>query len=234
MTISDNLALVRKNIARAAERAGRRAEDIYLVGATKMNDAARVREAIAAGLTICGENRVQELVQKNAEHAYDGAALHFIGHLQKNKVNKVVGTASLIHSVDSVELMDCIARTAVARGIVQDVLLEVNVGAEAAKSGFAPGGITSALAHASALEGIFVRGLMAIPPICADGEENRPYFELMNQLFIDNSEKKYDNICMDFLSMGMSGDYMTAIDCGANMIRLGTAIFGARDYGAGH
>lgn len=234
MTISDNLALVRKNIARAAERAGRRAEDIYLVGATKMNDAERVREAIAAGLAICGENRVQELVQKNAEHAYDGAALHFIGHLQKNKVNKVVGTASLIHSVDSVELMDCIARTAVARGIVQDVLLEVNVGAEAAKSGFAPGGITSALAHASALEGIFVRGLMAIPPICADGEENRPYFELMNQLFIDNSEKKYDNICMDFLSMGMSGDYMTAIDCGANMIRLGTAIFGARDYGAGH
>ncbi len=234
MTISDNLALVRKNIARAAERAGRRAEDIYLVGATKMNDAERVREAIAAGLAICGENRVQELVQKNAEHAYDGAALHFIGHLQKNKVNKVVGTASLIHSVDSVELMDCIARTAVARGIVQDVLLEVNVGAEAAKSGFAPGGITSALAHASALEGIFVRGLMAIPPICADGEENRPYFELMNQLFIDNGEKKYDNICMDFLSMGMSGDYMTAIDCGANMIRLGTAIFGARDYGAGH
>ena len=234
MTISDNLALVRKNIARAAERAGRRAEDIYLVGATKMNDAERVREAIAAGLAICGENRVQELVQKNAEHAYDGAALHFIGHLQKNKVNKVVGTASLIHSVDSVELMDCIARAAVARGIVQDILLEVNVGAEAAKSGFAPGGITSALAHASALEGIFVRGLMAIPPICADGEENRPYFELMNQLFIDNGEKKYDNICMDFLSMGMSGDYMTAIDCGANMIRLGTAIFGARDYGAGH
>ncbi len=234
MTISDNLALVRKNIARAAERAGRRAEDIYLVGATKMNDAERVREAIAAGLAICGENRVQELVQKNAEHAYDGAALHFIGHLQKNKVNKVVGTASLIHSVDSVELMDCIARAAVARGIVQDILLEVNVGAEAAKSGFAPGGIPSALAHASALEGIFVRGLMAIPPICADGEENRPYFELMNQLFIDNSEKKYDNICMDFLSMGMSGDYMTAIDCGANMIRLGTAIFGARDYGAGH
>ena len=228
MTISDNLALVRKNIARAAERAGRRAEDIYLVGATKMNDAERVREAIAAGLAICGENRVQELVQKNAEHAYDGAALHFIGHLQKNKVNKVVGTASLIHSVDSVELMDCIARAAVARGIVQDILLEVNVGAEAAKSGFAPGGIPSALAHASALEGIFVRGLMAIPPICADGEENRPYFELMNQLFIDNGEKKYDNICMDFLSMGMSGSYREAIKAHATQIRVGSLLFRER------
>lgn len=230
MSISDNVALAKRNIALAAERAGRRAEDIYLVGATKMNDAARVREAIVAGLPICGENRVQELVQKNAEHAYDGAALHFIGHLQKNKVRHVVGAVSLIHSVDSLELMYCIGRTAEARGLTQDILLEVNIGAEEAKSGFAPDDIPAALAHASAVKGIFVRGLMAIPPICADGEENRPYFKLMNQLFIDNSEKKYDNVSMDFLSMGMSGDYMTAIDCGANMVRLGTAIFGARNY----
>ncbi len=231
MSISENMALAKRNIALAAERAGRRAEDIYLVGATKMNDASRVREAIAAGLAICGENRVQELVQKNAEHAYDGAALHFIGHLQKNKVRHVVGAASLIHSADSTELIDCIGRTAAERGIVQDILLEVNIGAEAAKSGFAIEDIPAALAHSAAIKGIFVRGLMAIPPICADGEENRPYFKLMNQLFVDNSEKKYDNVSMDFLSMGMSGDYMTAIDCGANMIRLGTAIFGARNYG---
>ena len=234
MSISDNIALVKRNIALAAQRSGRRAEDIYLVGATKMNDASRVREAIAAGLPICGENRVQELVQKSAEHAYDGAALHFIGHLQKNKVGKVVGAVSLIHGVDSAGLMDCIGRTAGARGIVQDILLEVNIGAEAAKSGFAPEEIPAALAHAAEVEGIFVRGLMAVPPICADGEENRPYFELMKQLFIDNGEKKYDNVSMDFLSMGMSGDYMTAIDCGANMVRLGTAIFGARDYGRAH
>ena len=231
MSISENLALAKRNIALAAERAGRRAEDIYLVGATKMNDASRVREAIAAGLAICGGNRVQELVQKNAEHAYDGAALHFIGHLQKNKVRHVVGAASLIHSADSLELIDCIGRTAAERGIVQDILLEVNIGAEAAKSGFTAEDIPAALAHASEIKGIFVRGLMAIPPICVDGEENRPYFKLMNQLFVDNSEKKYDNVSMDFLSMGMSGDYMTAIDCGANMIRLGTAIFGARNYG---
>ena len=231
MSISENLALAKRNIALAAERAGRRAEDIYLVGATKMNDASRVREAIAAGLAICGENRVQELVQKSAEHAYDGAPLHFIGHLQKNKVRHVVGAASLIHSADSLELIDCIGRTAAERGIVQDILLEVNIGAEAAKSGFTAEDIPAALAHASKIKGIFVRGLMAIPPICVDGEENRPYFKLMNQLFVDNSEKKYDNVSMDFLSMGMSGDYMTAIDCGANMIRLGTAIFGARNYG---
>ena len=174
---------------------------------------------------------MQELVQKSAEHAYDGAALHFIGHLQKNKVRHVVGAASLIHSADSLELIDCIGRTAAERGIVQDILLEVNIGAEAAKSGFTAEDIPAALAHASKIKGIFVRGLMAIPPICVDGEENRPYFKLMNQLFVDNSEKKYDNVSMDFLSMGMSGDYMTAIDCGANMIRLGTAIFGARNYG---
>ncbi len=230
MSISDNLALCRESIALAAERAGRCADEIALVGATKMNDTARVQQAIAAGLTICGENRVQELVQKNAEGAYEGAELHFIGHLQRNKARQVVGVASLIHSVDTIALMREIDRVAAARGIVQDILLEVNIAGEAAKSGFAPDEIPAALALAGDLGAVRVRGLMAIPPICADGEENRPYFQAMRQLFIDNGEKKYDNVYMDFLSMGMSGDYMTAIDCGANMIRLGTAIFGARDY----
>lgn len=232
MSISDNLALCMRNIALAAENAGRRAEDIALVGATKMNDAARVQEAISAGLAICGENRVQELVQRIAEGAYNGAQLHFIGHLQRNKAKQVVGVASLIHSVDSAALIREIDRLAAAKGIVQDILLEVNVANEAAKSGFAPDEIPAALALAGQMRAVRVRGLMAIPPICANGEENRPYFQLMQQLFIDNSEKKYDNVYMDFLSMGMSGDYTTAIDCGANMIRLGTAIFGARDYSA--
>ena len=230
MTIAENISLAKENIAAAARRAGRSPGEIYLVGATKMNDTQRVREAIAAGLPICGENRVQELLQKNAEHAYDGAQLHFIGHLQKNKVRQIVGLVSLIHSVDSVELMAQIDRTAGSRGIVQDILLEVNIGAEAAKSGFSSGDTPAALAAAAQFPALRVRGLMAVPPICADGEENRPYFEAMKQLFIDNSEKKYDNVVMDFLSMGMSGDYMTAIDCGANMVRLGTAIFGPRNY----
>lgn len=230
MSIAENLALARRNVAEAAARAGRRGEDILLLGATKMNDASRVREAIGAGLTACGENRVQELLEKKAQGAYNGAALHFIGHLQKNKVKYIVGEVALVHGVDSVALMREISRAAEKRGVVQDILLEINIAREASKSGFAPEDLPAALAAAASCGGISVRGLMAIPPICASGEENRPYFDALRQLFIDNGEKKYDNVYMDFLSMGMSGDYTTAIECGANIVRLGTAIFGARDY----
>ncbi len=230
MSITENVQSVRTNIARAAAESGRGGADILLVAATKMNDTARVREAIAAGVDICGENRVQEMLEKNAQGAYDGVPLHFIGHLQKNKVNKVVGLASLIHGVDSTELMDAIDRAASLRGIVQDILIEVNVAGEESKSGFSPDEVASATAHAAQLGSIRVRGLMTIPPICLSGEENRPYFTLMSQLFVDNGRKKYDNVRMDFLSMGMSGDYMTAISCGANMVRVGSAIFGARIY----
>ena len=215
MTIAENLTKVRENIARAAREAGRDERDILLIGATKMNDAARVREAIAAGLTACGENRVQELLEKNALGAYKGAQLHFIGHLQRNKVKQIVGVVQLIHSVDS---------------IVQDILLEVNVAQEASKSGVAPEKLPELLEKAGDFPGLRVRGLMAIPPICRFPDENLPYFNLMHQLFIDNGAKKYDNVVMDFMSMGMSGDYQAAISCGANMIRLGTAIFGKRRY----
>ena len=196
MTIAENLAQVQANIARAAEKAGRDPKDILLIGATKMNDADRVREAICAGLPACGENRVQELLEKHAQGAYEGARLHFIGSLQKNKVKYLVGLVELIHSVDSVELMREINKQALKRGITQDI------------------------------------GLMTIPPICQRPEENLPYFQLLRQLFIDNGEKKYDNVRMDFMSMGMSGDYEAAIACGANMVRVGTAIFGHRVYPA--
>lgn len=230
MTIAENVASVRQRIAEAAARAGRDPSGILLVAATKMNDASRVREAIAAGVDACGENRVQEMLEKCALGAYEGAPLHFIGHLQKNKVGKVVGTAALIHGVDSLALLEAIDRAAAQKGLVQDVLLEVNIGAEASKSGFAPQEISGALAAAAAWKNICVRGLMAIPPICADGRENKQYFEGMKQLFIDNSEKKYDNVHMDFMSMGMSGDFETAVECGAHIVRVGTAIFGARVY----
>lgn len=232
MSITENVRIVRGNIAKAAAAAGRDPKDILLVAATKMNDADRVREAIRAGVDICGENRVQEMLEKNAQGAYFGVPLHFIGHLQKNKVKQVVGLASLIHGVDSLALLDVINSAAAAKGIVQDVLLEVNVGGEVSKSGFAPEEIASAIDHAGNLRSIRVRGLMAIPPICLSGEENRPYFNVMSKLFIDNGRKKYDNVNMDFLSMGMSGDYMAAISCGANMVRVGSAIFGARIYPA--
>ena len=232
MDISENLAAVRAKIEAAAAAAGRSADEILLVGATKMNDASRIREAIAAGLTACGENRVQEMLEKNAQGAYAGAQLHFIGHLQKNKVKNVVGLASLIHSIDSPGLMAEIDRAAAKRGIVQDILLEVNIGAEENKAGFAPEEIGAALSAAAAFPALRVRGLMCVPPICSLPEENLPYFRIMKQLFIDNSEKKYDNVCMDFLSMGMSGDYTAAISCGANIVRIGTAIFGKRVYPA--
>ena len=232
MTIAENLAQVQANIARAAEKAGRDPRDILLIGATKMNDADRVREAIAAGLPACGENRVQELLEKNEQGAYEGARLHFIGSLQKNKVKYLVGLVELIHSVDSVELMREINRQALKHGITQDILLEVNTGGEDSKSGFAPEKLPEMLAAAAEFPAVSVRGLMTIPPICRRPEENLPYFQLLHQLFIDNGEKKYDNVRMDFMSMGMSGDYEAAIACGANMVRVGTAIFGHRIYPA--
>ena len=232
MTIAENVALVRENMALAARKAGREPGEILLLAASKMNDADRVRQAILAGVDACGENRVQEMLEKQALGAYEGAPLHFIGHLQKNKVKQVVGLAELIHGADSRELLETISRMAAARGLVQDVLLEVNIGGELSKSGFAPEEVPAALEYAAALPALRVRGLMAIPPVCAAPEENRPFFLRMQKLFIDNGGKKYDNVSMDFLSMGMSGDYTEAIACGANLIRVGSGIFGPRHYGA--
>jgi len=230
MSISENVLLVKERISAAAVACGRDPEDIKLVAATKMNDADRVREAIAAGVPICGENRVQELTEKNALGAYAGSELHFIGHLQKNKVKYLVGTVSLIHSVDSLELVEAIDKQAKKVGVIQDILLEVNIGAEEAKSGFAPEDISRVLPEMGKFSSVRVRGLMAIPPICTDPEENRPYFCRMKQLFVDNRDKKYDNVFMDFLSMGMSADYEVAVSEGANLVRVGTGIFGARNY----
>ena len=170
MSIAENVALVRDNIAAAARAAGRDPAEIRLVAASKTNDAQRVQEAVAAGVGICGENRVQEMLEKNAQGAYAGAELHFIGHLQKNKVKQVVGLAALIHSADSLELLAAVDRCAAARGLVQDVLLEVNIGAEASKSGFRPEEIPAVLEKAGEFSAVRVRGLMAIPSVCAAPE----------------------------------------------------------------
>lgn len=232
MGIAENLHAVQARGAEAALRSGRSPEEIVLVGATKMNDAGRIQEAIDAGLRVCGENRVQEFLEKEPQGAYRGSEIHFIGHLQKNKARQLVGKVSLIQSVDSLELLALISRLALRQGLRQQVLLEVNVAGEAAKSGFRPEEIAAVIDAAAEYEGIFVRGLMAVPPICREGKENIPYFQLMKQLFIDNGAKKYDNVFMGFLSMGMSGDYETAIACGANMVRVGSAIFGQRVYPA--
>ena len=230
MSIAENVKLVKENIAAAAIRCGRDPKEIKLVAATKMNDASRVREAIAAGVDICGENRVQELQEKLAQGAYDGCPLPFIGHLQKKKAKNIGRKVELIHSVDSVSLAQEINRRAAALGITQDILLEVNIGAEENKSGFAPDELANALDEIAQFSSVRVLGLMAIPPICEISENNRVYFRRMKQLFIDIGQKKYDNVCMLLLSMGMSADYEVAVEEGASLVRVGTGIFGARNY----
>ena len=229
MSIAENIARVRANIAAAAGAAGRRPEEITLVGASKMNDASRCRAAVAAGIDALGENRVQEMTAKLQENAYDGAPLHFIGHLQRNKVKQVVGRAALIQSVGSLELLEEIEKTAARLEIVQDVLLEVNIGEEEAKSGFVPSALLSGAETALEKEHVRVLGLMAIPPADAEREENLQYFDKVRALFLDMNEKLYHN-SLQVLSMGMSGDYEDAVRAGATMVRVGSAIFGSRHY----
>ena len=228
-SIRENIAAIRAQIDAAARETGRTGADITLVGASKMNDAAVCQEAIAAGIDALGENRVQEMTAKLAEDAYRGAPLHFIGHLQRNKVKQVVGKAALIQSIGSPELLAEVDRQAEKLGIVQDILLEVNIGGEEAKSGFAPDAVEQAAAQAKTLAHVRVRGLMTIPPADATREENMAYFEKVRALYVDISRKMYDN-GLEYLSMGMSGDFADAIRAGANMVRVGSAIFGARDY----
>lgn len=229
MSISENIAAIRREIHLAAAKTGRTGADITLVGASKMNDAAACREAIAAGIDVLGENRVQEMTQKLAENAYDGVPLHFIGHLQRNKVKQVVGKAALIQSVSSTALLDEIEKNAGKLGIVQDILLEVNIGGEEAKSGFAPGALNEAACYAKTLPHVRVLGLMTIPPVETEPHGNMPLFARMKALYVDINKNIYDNK-LKYLSMGMSGDYAEAIEAGSNMVRVGTAIFGARNY----
>lgn len=230
MSITENVHMARQKINAAAESVGRSGSEVRLLAATKMNGPEAVQEAIRAGVDICAENRVQEFLSKNAVNAYASCCVHFIGHLQKNKVKYLVGAVELIHSVDSTELMDAISRRAQSLGMVQDVLLEVNIGGEAAKSGVSPDGLEALLTHAAACPGLHVKGLMTIPPAVSTGEENRWYFRRMYELFVDIRRKTYDNVSMAELSMGMSGDYEEAVRCGATIVRLGTALFGPRNY----
>ncbi|MBQ7346180.1 MAG: YggS family pyridoxal phosphate-dependent enzyme [Oscillospiraceae bacterium] len=234
MSIQENVARIRADIEKAAIAAGRDPKEIQLCAATKMNDAENVRQAIAAGVDCSGENRVQELTQKLSENAYQGAPVHFIGHLQTNKVKQVVGKVDLIQSVDRPKLLQCIQEEAARQGIVQDILLEINIGEEESKSGFSRSDILPLVEKMADFPNVRVRGLMAIPPICEDPGGNDKFFLEIRNLAVDITEKKYDNVSVDILSMGMSGDYADAIRCGSTMIRVGTAIFGARNYDTSH
>ena len=228
-SIAENIRSVRARMAAAAERAGRDPGEILLVGASKMNDAAACQAAIQAGIDALGENRVQEMTAKLQEHAYDGAPLHFIGHLQRNKARQVVGVVSLIESAGSWELLEEIERQAEKKGLVQDVLLEVNIGGEESKSGFASQDLYEAAERARSLDRVRVRGLMTVPPIAREPHGNLPYFGEVSRLYVDISRKLYDN-SFAYLSMGMSDDFEDAIAAGATMVRVGSAIFGRRHY----
>lgn len=227
-SIGDRLALVCRQIRLAMQAAGRPEGSVRLVAATKTVSVERIREAIAAGLMLAGENRLQEALPKIEALRSEPIRWHFIGQLQRRKARSVIGVFDLIHSVDSLELAEEIDRRAEAAGLRQDILLEVNIGEEATKAGFNSEDLERALPQLGALMHVAVKGLMTIPPLAKDSEEARPYFRRLRELAARLSQQRIPRISMDELSMGMSNDYPVAIEEGATLVRVGTAIFGAR------
>ncbi len=225
----ENFANIKSRIEAAVIKSGRTSKDILLLAATKTIDTEVINYAISNGITAIGENRVQEFLSKE-NNLNTSVQRHFIGHLQSNKAKDIVGKVCLIHSVHSVKLASILSELSIKRGIVTEILLEVNVGNEESKSGFTPNEILNAATEISKLKGVYVRGLMAIPPICENSEENRKYFKEMYNLFLEIRTKKLYNSSMDILSMGMSDDFDVAIEEGANLVRVGTALFGKRNY----
>lgn len=224
----ENYARVLEKIEEAAKKSGRKASDVTLLAATKTVDIGVINHAIESGIRYIGENRVQEFLSK--EPYYLPVHKHFIGHLQTNKVKDIVGKAELIHSVDSFHLAREISKQSLKVNTVSDVLVEVNVGGEESKHGFSTEETMFAAEQIALLEGVRLRGLMAIPPVCEKATDNVKYFSILNKLFVDIGNEKIDNSNVDILSMGMSDDFAVAIECGATMVRIGTALFGRRNY----
>ena len=224
----ENYSEIKEKIAAAALKSGRTPKDIILLAATKTVDVSVINHAISKGIKYIGENRVQEFLSKESE--YLPVHKHFIGHLQTNKVKNIIDKVEMIESVGSIHLAEEISKQAQKINKTVDVLIEINIGNEESKSGFDYDEAENATRDIAKLKGIRVRGLMAIPPVCENPTENSKYFYKMNKLFIDIGAKKIDNSSMDFLSMGMSGDFEQAIECGANIVRIGTALFGRRNY----
>lgn len=226
---SENYSEIKEKIAASAEKSGRSYEDITLLAAVKTVPPELINYAVEQGIEVIGDNRVQELISKENE-VNKNVTKHFIGHLQTNKVKDIVGRVTLIESVDSLKLAETIGRQAEKAGKCMDILLEVNIGNEESKSGFKENEIVKNIENIAKISGIRVKGLMAIPPVCENSEDNRKYFLKMRQLFIDIRDKNIDNVSMEILSMGMSGDYETAIECGSTEVRIGTLLFGRRNY----
>ncbi|MBR6524210.1 MAG: YggS family pyridoxal phosphate-dependent enzyme [Clostridia bacterium] len=228
MSILDNVKRVRERIENACARVGRNPDEITLIGVTKTHGADIINEGISAGITDIGENRVQEITAK-----YDdidkAAKIHLIGHLQTNKVKYIADKVAMIHSVDSFKLAKEISRKALGCGRVMDILIQLNISGEESKSGISPECLDGLLEEISGLKGVFVRGLMTIPPIeSGDMAVSRDIFRKCNKIYVDKRAKIYDNIKIDILSMGMSNDFEIAIEEGSTMVRVGRAIFGER------
>lgn len=228
--IDENLKIVRENIANAAIKSGRQPGDIKLMAVTKTVAPEFINHAISRGIDLIGENRVQELMSKKDDLHLDGVDVHLIGHLQTNKVKQIVGEVSTIQSVDSIKVAKEISKQSTMHGINTNILLEVNIGKEESKSGFMADEVLDACCEIAELPSVKIMGLMSVPPICEDKTVLRQFFSDMDKLFVDIDSKKIDNICMQILSMGMSSDYQDAIEMGANLVRVGSNIFGARQY----
>ncbi len=224
----ENFSEVMRKFNNALKTAGKTEKDVILLAATKTVDIDTINYAISKGISYVAENKVQELTAKH-DYLID-VHEHFIGHLQTNKVKDVVGRVELIQSVDSIKLANEISKQAVKKGIRIDILLEVNIGEEESKWGFNDQNLEDSLREIAGLDGVKIRGLMTIPPICETKDEVRGYFRKMYKLFIDIRDKNIDNSSMDILSMGMSDDFDIAIEEGANLVRVGTALFGKRNY----
>ena len=227
--IRENIDVIKAKIAKAAEKAGRNPEDVLLLAVTKTIDVERIREAVDYGLYELGENKVQEIMDK-CEVIDRPVQWHMIGHLQTNKVKYIIDKVKLIHSVDSLKLAEEINKKAAKAGRVIVVLAEINVADEESKFGITCDMAEDFIRQISLMENIRIRGLMTVAPFVENGEENRPIFARLRQLLVDINDKKIDNVNMDILSMGMTGDYEVAVEEGATIVRVGTGIFGPRVY----
>lgn len=228
--VEDNYKSVKARVEESAIKAGRNPKDVRLMAVTKTVESVYINRALDLGADLIGENRVQEFLGKKDELHLDGVEKHLIGHLQTNKVKQIVGEVDMIESVDSVKLAKEINRVSANKGLISNVLVEVNVGKEESKSGIFIEQLEELLLEIAQMKSIKVKGLMTIPPICDDEKQLNEYFGTMYQSFIDIKSKKLDNIDMDVLSMGMSGDFEAAVANGSNIVRVGSAIFGARKY----
>ena len=228
MSIKENLDLINEKITIAAEKSGRKREDVLLLAVSKTIDVPRIKEAVDLGLVDLCENKPQEINWKYFE--IENVRWHQIGHLQTNKVKYIIDKVCLIHSVDSLKLAEEISKRAKAKDITMDVLVEINIAGEEAKSGVPLSEAEELAVEISKLDNIRVKGLMTVAPFVENPEDNREYFKQMKKLFVDIKEKNYNNIDMQYLSMGMTNDYEIAVEEGANIVRIGTGLFGARDY----